>query len=158
VLLDLPLQSGLQAVEVGVAQPVRGALHSAGDLIGHVGHPVRLIGDHADASTGRRGARGLTATRRLLAKPFGARLERIGQRVLQAAGLIPHRRACIGELFLCRAHRIARAIGDAGGLAARVAREARIRRSRIATRSGAATRASAEAAGPGRVGSLRAGL
>src|SRR5687768_17168171 len=88
MILYLALHVALHRIEIGVAHPVRRALHSAGDLVGDLRHLVVLATDDG-AIRGR--ARVLAgAAVRALTGLLGALLQLVGQRCLQLAGALAH--------------------------------------------------------------------
>src|SRR5207253_3239004 len=108
---------------------VRTRLHSTGDAIGHFRHAAVVL--ERDARRPRRTGE-LTALTRTLTKFVRARLERIGQRVLQTARALTRRRSDVGEFLTRRAGNVARTIGDAG---------VRVTRRRVGAAAYAAARA-----------------
>src|SRR5687767_10646021 len=124
MFLDLALDVALHRLEVRVAYPVRGALHSAGDLVGHLRHLVVL--GNADGAVASRPCILAGPALRALPKLLGALLELVGERRLQLAStladLLPRLADLPTDAFrrCARAHRARRAgEGGVGTLCAR---------------------------------------
>src|SRR6476619_1021811 len=135
VLLHLTLDARLQAVEIGVAQPVGRGLKAAGELVGGFAETIAVT-DHGRAAAGRRGAGDLPAARALRAQLLGARLQRVGEGVLERAGAVADRGADVAQLRSRGARGALRAVGQAARIGAAVAREARVGSARVARAAG----------------------
>src|SRR5512146_3379716 len=116
MLLHLALDTGLEAVEVGLANPIRSRVHSARYLVADLRRS--MLGGDGDAARARcAGERRVRDARRgggrTLPKLLGTRMQRIGERVLHLSAALTHRRSDVGELVLCRAGDLARTVGEA---------------------------------------------
>src|SRR5690348_4466537 len=113
MLFHLALDAGAEAVQVRVANPVGCRLHAAGDLVAHLGHATVVLESDSAARAGGRAGEVARRAAASLAETIGARVERVGERVLQVPRAVAHRRSDVGQLFLRRAGYVARAIGEA---------------------------------------------
>ena len=89
VFLDLRLEAGFQAVEISLAQPVGRGFHAAGDLASNLREPSVAVDCRAPAADCTGELARLTPGP--LAKLVGSAVQRVGERVLEAARSIPNR-------------------------------------------------------------------
>src|SRR5204862_1445563 len=95
MFLHLLLDARLHAVDVGVAEPLRAALHPARDTIRDLCH-ASVVRDRRAARAGGAGKRRVGSA--TVAQPFRAGLEGIRKLVLRGTGALTHARAHVGQL------------------------------------------------------------
>src|SRR6185369_6940367 len=101
-----------KVVEIRVAQPIGRRLHSAGNFVAQLRRASFGLERDTPTRTRRRAGEIVLCSAASLPQTIGARVERVGQRVLQVAGAVPHRRSDVSKLVLRRTGQIASAIGE----------------------------------------------
>src|SRR5215831_20241131 len=105
MLFDLMLDARPEIVEIGLAKPVGGRLHAGRNLLRHLGGTSLGHADADRAPLSGEGSGARSDRRAAAAKLVGARVEGVGQGVLQRSRTIAYGTAHVGEL-------VSRRIGD----------------------------------------------